>query len=41
VKSGAPEEKSFPAPHTAPFMISLMSHQEMERTHDNNIIAYR
>jgi len=41
VKSGAPEGKSFPAPHAAHVMMSLMSYQGMKRTHDNNIMAYR
>jgi len=34
VKSGA-----FPAPHTAPVIMSPMSYQGMKRTHDNNNMA--
>jgi len=41
VISGAPEGQAFPAPHTAPIMMSPMSYQWMKRTRDNNIMAYR
>jgi len=36
VKSGAPKD-----PHAAPVMMSHMSYQWIQRTHDNNIMAYR
>jgi len=40
-KSGAPEGKAFPAPHTTPVMMSPMSYLGMKNTHDNNIMEYR
>jgi len=40
VKSGVPEGLEFPAMHAASLMMSPMSYQRIQITHDNNMTAY-